>query len=223
MKNRIIASVMATFFFALCLMLQFPGEAQAGHMTTLFSTGVLRLADNEKWEKQYTTYEGKFKVRFRKLANSSNSRRYHLIVWWDDKRIADGYCHENYGGYSFDIYQDRSTKRLFLALKTSYRDVLMGYEPWNGRLEKYADSKNFYSPIGNPRMHVDSDGDISLAFIGNGYETPTEYQLYWVEAKRWFGYRDVTYRPYNYEVYYDTTHVYDDEELYYVETNILDD
>ena len=105
-------------------------------------------------------------------------------------------------------------------------------------------SRNYYSPLNNPRMRIDKDGDVLLSFIGNGREIPMEYKLFWVEDARWFGYKDVTYRPqpaaptapqapvyyepeYTYESYYEpstpeeASYSYEEEELYYEETSVV--
>lgn len=169
--------------------------ARAGNFSLLASTGILKLDDDQAWEKSYKTSEGKFKIRFRKLWNASAKKKYHLIVWWDGKRIADGYCPKTASGYSFNVFRDTSTDRIFFALETWGRVVLMGYETANGRLEKYADSVDYYSPLPNPELRLSPSKDLMLTFVGNGRQNPTRYQLFWDEPKRWFGYRDVTIHP----------------------------
>ena len=139
--------------------------------------------------------KGKFKIRFRNLWNASAKKKYHLIVWWDGKRIADGYCPKTASGYSFNVFRDKQTDRIFFALETWGRVVLMGYETQNGRLEKYADSVDYYSPLPNPELRLSPGKDLMLTFVGNGHENPTRYQLFWDEQARWFGYRDITIHP----------------------------
>ena len=56
-------------------------RVEAGNFETLAATGLLSLNSNEKWEENYNTSLGKFKIRFRKLAFSAESKRYHLIIW----------------------------------------------------------------------------------------------------------------------------------------------
>ncbi len=161
----------------------------------LASTGTLQLSNNQAWEESYKTDLGKFKIRFRKLWNNSEKKKFHLIIWWNDKRIADGYCPSNSSGYSFKIFQDQNTSRIFVALETRPRIVLMGYDPVANRLEKYVDSKAYYTTRGNPRMLIDGDKDLLLSFIGNGYGIPDNYKLFWDAKNNWFGYKDVTVRP----------------------------
>ncbi len=164
--------------------------AHAGDFTVLADTGVLNLGDNQKWEKVYNTDHGKFKVRFRKLWNSSEKKRYHLIIWWNDKRIADGYCPKNDSGYSFHIYQENQTERIFVALETPLRVVLMGYEPWNGRLEKYIESKDYYSTGPYPKLYLDWEGNMRLSYYNEKRQQCNDYIMTWNEDTRWFGYQD---------------------------------
>ncbi|MBP5199099.1 MAG: hypothetical protein J6Z82_00405 [Schwartzia sp.] len=173
-----------------CFLGSLPGVAHASNFTVLADTGLLNLGDDEKWEKTYKTDQGKFKVRFRKLWNSSEKKRFHLIIWWDDKRIADGYCPKNDSGYSFHIYQENESGRIFVALETTLRVVLMGYEPWNGRLEKYIDSKDYYSSGPYPKLHLDRHGDLRLSYSNERWQRCNDYIMTWDEDARWFAYRD---------------------------------
>ena len=68
----------------------FSHTTYAGSFTQIADTGILNLGEDEKWEKSYNTSHGKFKIRFRKLFFGSDEKKYHLIIWWNDKRIADG-------------------------------------------------------------------------------------------------------------------------------------
>ena len=177
---------------ALCLM--FTAQiASAGSFQQIAATGFLKLSDNEKWERSYTTSAGTFKIRFRRLMGASDAKKYHLIVWWNDKRIADGYCPLNKKGYQFKIYKDTATDRIFVDMETKAQVVLFGYENKNQKLEQYADSKNYWSKEGNPVMFVDTDGDLQMKFAGsNNDEYCTRYKLFWDESAKWFGYKDVT-------------------------------
>ena len=169
--------------------------AFAGSFSMLASTGTLQLGNNQAWKQEFKTDIGKFKISFRKMWNSSDKKKYHLFIEWNKNRILDGYCPSNKTGYSFKIFQDKATSRLFVALETRDRIVLMGYDPLANRLEKYVDSKDYYSKRGNPQILVDKDKDLVLSFIGNGYGIPTEYKLFWDAKNNWFGYKDVTVRP----------------------------
>ncbi len=219
-----------TNILLICLMAIFARTASAGSFVMLADTGILRLRDNQAWEQSYKTNHGKLKIRFRKLWNASSKKKYHLIIWWDGKRIADGYS-PDYNGYEIKIFQDLATTRIFVALETRPRTVLMGYDPVANRLEKYADSKEYYSTRNNPRFIVDDAGDLMLSFIGNGYGYPTNYKLFWDAGRNWFGYRDVTIRPaeseYEEETQYQGDYSYEEDrtelqnvttgELYYEE------
>lgn len=186
MKQRIlILFVLALFVVSLS------GLAHAEGFTVLADTGILNLKDDQAWEKIYKTDYGKFKVRFRKLWNSSAKKRFHLIIWQNDKRIADGYCPKNDSGYSFHIYQENESGRIFVALESVLRVVLMGYEPMNGRLEKYVDSKEYYSSGSYPKLHLHRDGHLHLTFSDERWRPCNDYQMIWDEDSRWFGYRDL--------------------------------
>lgn len=167
----------------------------AGSFSMLASTGPLQLSNNQAWKKEYQTDIGKFKISFRKMWNKSDERKYHLFIEWNKKRILDGYCPSNSSGYSFKIFQNQESSRIYVALETVGRTVLMGYDPVADRLEKYADSKEYYSRIGRPRFLVDKDKDLSLVFVGDGHENPTVYKLFWDAKNNWFGYKDVTVHP----------------------------
>ena len=182
----------SVFLFLAFMLVSLHDVAYASNFTVLADTGLLNLGDDEKWEKTYKTDQGKFKVRFRKLWNSSEKKRYHLIIWWDDKRIADGYCPKNDSGYSFHIYQEHPTKRIFVALETPLRVVLMGYEPWNGRLEKYIDSKDYYTSGVYPKLHLHRDSNLHLSYSDQRWRPCNDYKMTWNEDARWFGYQDMT-------------------------------
>ncbi len=195
---------LAGLAFFVCLMVSASPLAYAGDFVTLAQTGVLQLKNDQAWEKSYQTDLGKFKIRFRKLWNKSEKKKYHLLIWWNGERIADGYCPSSRYGYSFKIFQNQATQRIYVALETPSRVSLMGYDQVANRLEKYADSKAYYSPQPNPRLFVDRNGELILSFIGNGKVIPTKYRLFWDAGKNWFGYQDVTQRPVETEEQEDT-------------------
>ncbi len=184
--KKFIGILLALIYFLGAL----PSIARAGDFTVLADTGVLNLGDDQAWEKVYKTEYGKFKVRFRKLWNSSPKKRFHLIIWQNDKRIADGYCPKNDSGYSFHIYKENESGRIFVALETTLRVVLMGYEPFNGRLEKYIDSKEYYSSGPYPKLHLDREGDLRLSYSNEHWQRCNDYIMTWNEDARWFGYQD---------------------------------
>lgn len=184
-----------SFFVLLLCLVSFCGVlplANAGHIQQLADTGILQLKDDQKWEKTYETSQGKFKVRFRKLAFASDEKKFHLIIWWNKDRIADGYCPKNTYGYQIKIFREEENDRIFVDLETISRTVLMGYEPLNKKLEKYVDSRDYWTQDNKPTFLVDSDNDLQLRFKGDGGEYTTRYKLFWDESARWFGYKDVT-------------------------------
>lgn len=186
---------MKKFLSVICMafcLLFFSSTANAGRFNTLAMTGWLQLGNDQAWEESYKTDEGKFKIRFRKLLFGSDAKRYHLIIWWNGKRIADGYSPEGQQ-YAFKIFEDSETKRIFVMLQTRQRAVLMGYEPNNQKLEKYIDSKDYYSNLPYPSMNVDSDGDLQLSFSDNVNGVgPIRYKFIWNKDVNWFGYQNVS-------------------------------
>ncbi|SHF25932.1 hypothetical protein [Schwartzia succinivorans] len=188
MVKKIILSMLVAFFLTgVC------SVTYAGNFRTLAMSGWLKLGPDQAWEKSYDTENGKFKIRFRKLMLGSDAKRYHLIIWWNGKRIADGYSPEG-SQYAFKIFEDGDTKRIFVMLETLGRAVVMGYEPNNQKLEKYIDSLDYYS--GNlpyPIMDVDSEGDLRLSFSStmNGLG-PIRYKFVWNKDVNWFGYSNAS-------------------------------
>lgn len=170
----------------------FSGTASAGKFSHMADTGILNLGEDQKWEKSYHTSGGEIKIRFRNLRWASSEKKYHLIVWINDKRVADGYCPINKYGYRFKIFKERTTNRIFVNLEMQNRTVLFGYEPKNEKLEQYVDSKNYWSKDNGPTFLVDKEGDLQLRFVGDGDEYTTRYKLFWDEDARWFGYKDAT-------------------------------
>ena len=169
-------------------------QASAGNFETLAVTDFLQLGDDEKWEKSYNTSLGKFKIRFRKLLWSSDAKRYHLIIWWNDKRITDGYCPENGYGYAFRVFHDEATDRIFVVINSVGHAVMFGYDPINKKMEKFVDSNNYYNNGKYPYIKVDGDNDLLLGFLNKDGKETTKYKLFWDASANWFGYKDVTPR-----------------------------
>ncbi|MDO4960196.1 MAG: hypothetical protein Q4E68_13200 [Prevotellaceae bacterium] len=185
---------------------------EAGEFVQLADSGKLSLGLDKAWSRTYTSGKDKIKVQFRNLMLASSKSRYHLIVWWNGKRIADGYCPEVRGGYQIKVFQNGSDKRIFISLNTQYRSVLLGYEPEVNKLHKYVDSKDFATNAPIPTMAINMrTKDIMLLFTGAGRNAsnPVKYRLLWDSKAKWFGYSDET-------VYYtETDEEEDDEPEYY--------
>lgn len=167
------------------------GTANAGNFSLLASTGRLSLDNEQAWSKSYKTERGTFKVQFRKLRNASDKKKYHLIIWWDGKEIADGYSPKLDGGYRFEIFREDTTDRVFVSLETMQRIVIMGYDPKAGRLEKYIDSQD-YNSAPTPQLFVNMNNDLILSYASTGNGYPPCYKFIWDENKRWFDYQDIT-------------------------------
>lgn len=189
MLRRILAAVLL-----LAALVALPVRTEAGHFTQLAYTGLLQLSENGKWEKSYQTSAGEFKIRFRKMFLASDAKRYHLIIWWNGERIADGYCPEHYSGYTFTIFKENDSDRVFADIETYRRAVLFGYDPVKKKLEKYVDSKNYWTsdPTYNPIFTVDEAGDLHLDMGSTTDKYRTQYKLFWDKKANWFGYRDMT-------------------------------
>lgn len=185
---------------------------EAGDFVQLADSGKLSLGRDKAWSKTYSSGQNKIKVQFRNLMLASSKSRYHLIVWWNGNRIADGYCPEVQGGYRIKVFQNGPDKRVFISLNTQYRSVLLGYEPEANKLHKYIDSKDFATSAPFPNMTINmKTKDIMLLFTGAGRNAsnPVKYRLYWDSGAKWFGYSDET-------VYYtETDEEEDDEPEYY--------
>ena len=177
------------FFFFIAIQ----GNVHAGNFTTLASTGALNLGEDAAWSRAYKTDGGEFKIQFRKLKLGDVHKRYHLIIWWNDERIADGYCPENDPGYGFKIFKDTGSNRIFVSLETKLRLVLLGYEPKTKKMIKYVDSKDYDSYLPYPLIGVDGDGDLRLTYINKSSDkNNVKYKLFWDAGTNWFGYKDIT-------------------------------
>ncbi len=216
--------VFSVIIMVIC-MISFCGSALAGGFRPIAASGRLHLGEDQAWEREYKTKDGKIKIRFRNLRLAVSKKKYHLIIWWNGKRILDGYSPKSRYDYSFKVFRDDSTDRIFIAMETAPRVVLYGYDPNAGKLHKYVDSNNYYSPVGGPVLTVDRDSDLRLSFLGRGKGAPTSYKLFWDEKKSWFGYEDVTVRTqYDEEEDDDEQYeapVYENEELFYIEDEVV--
>ncbi len=91
------------------------------------------------------------------------------------------YREENSGRYfySIDIYFDENT---------TYHSYLVGHDETDACYE-YLDSYNFAGTyITNPHIWC-KDGFLYLGNHGPIFEADAEYQLYWSDESRWFGYQ----------------------------------
>jgi hypothetical protein len=205
-------SLVLTFLVAVGVLLGVTTPVEAGNFVQVADTGVLQLKANEKWEKEYRTKMGDVKIRFRNLANAKDNKRCHLLIWWRDPgtakyvRVADGYSPKNTFGYSFKVFRDNSTGRVYFAMDAHGRVVLYGYDTFARKLEMYVDSINYWSPLPLPTMLARQDGDLELRFDNvNRTANPTRYRLFWDVQRNWFGYQDL-----NVPVYHDVPATYDD-------------
>ena len=208
-----------TFLVAVSELLSGTTPAEAGNFVQVADTGVLQLKVNEKWEREYRTKMGDVKIRFRNIVDfrdivngNKDNNRYHLIIWWRDPgtkkytRVANGYCPKNIFGYSFKVFSNKQTGRVYFALDAHGRLVLYGYDTIAGKLEMYVDSNNYWSPLPLPSMLVREDGDLELRFDNVSHTvSPTRYRLFWDAGRNWFGYEDL-----NIPVYNETPVTYDD-------------
>ena len=168
--------------------------ASAGNFETLAETGILQLGKDEKYEKQFDTKDGVFKIRLRKLRLGPDRKRYHVIIWRNDERILDGYCPQNDLGYGISVFRGNTSNRLFFCVSGLTRTELFGYERKNNKIEKYIDSRDYYSPYPWSAMVVDADNDLRL-ITTDGESANVQYKFFWVPSKNWFGYKDVSVYP----------------------------
>ena len=207
-----IWGLVLSFLVAVSVLLGVISPAEAGNFVQVADSGVLQLKANEKWEKEYRTKVGDVKIRFRNLANAKDNKRYHLIIWWRDPgtkkyvRVAHGYTPKNTFGYSFKVFRDNQTGRVYFVLDAHGRLVLYGYDTVARKLEMYVDSKNYWSTQPLPGILVRPDGDLELRFDNvSRTAKPTQYRLFWDAGHNWFGYEEL-----NVPVYNETPVTYDD-------------
>ena len=147
-------------------------------------------------DETFNTNDGKLRFQLRKLANSSAEKRMHAIAWLNDKRIYEEYFPDVYGEYSFRAIKNTADSRQFYVIESLERSIMLGYEPVNGKLEIYIDSRNYArNAAANPTIVALKNGDLILAFENPTQNISARYLFTWDKSKNWFAYSDLgTYR-----------------------------
>lgn len=148
------------------------------------------LKDDQALNEVFTTPYGELKVQARKLANSSSQKRFHFLVWLNNKRIDDTHLPKVEYGYTFRVFKNLSNGTLFYSVGSIERATLVGYSPEKNKLEVYIDSNNYAHEKGSyPYIVATKNGDLILAFEkGNSYR---RYKFNWDNKAKWFGYSDL--------------------------------
>lgn len=155
-----------------------------------------QLLDNQAFIETFSTEYGTLKFQWRKLWQSSRSKRMHLTAYMNDKLIADSYYPEVDYGYTFRAIKDTSNNRQFYVVQSIERAYLFGYVPEAEKLAVYIDSKNYAHDFeAYPYIVALKNGDLVLAFeqvnVGDRKPERMRYRFTWDKAKNWFGYANV--------------------------------
>lgn len=151
------------------------------------------LKDDQALTETFTTPYGKLKFQMRKLWQTGDDKRMHLIAFLNDKRIADQYYPKVDFGYTFRVIKNTNNSELYYVVQSIDRAYLFGYSPNSGKLETYIDSQNYAHAQGAyPYIVALKNGKLVLAFEKNGANASRQrYQFHWDSSSNWFGYSDL--------------------------------
>lgn len=150
------------------------------------------LDSDQAVDETFNTNDGKILLQLRRLANSSDEKRMHVIIKLEDKRIYDEYFPDVWGGYTFRAIKNTADSRQFYVIESRDRAFMIGYSPANKKMEVYIDSQNYYCEFsGSPKIVTTRGGDLVLAFENSDASLSARYIFSWDEQKQWFGYRSL--------------------------------
>ena len=154
------------------------------------------LDSDQAVDETFNTNDGKILLQLRRLANSSDEKRMHVIIKLDDKRIYDEYFPDVWGGYTFRAIKNTADSRQFYVIESRDRAFMIGYSPANKKMEVYIDSQNYYHDFpAAPSIVATTNGDLILAFDNSAGNLSARYRFTWDDAKQWFAYENIgTYR-----------------------------
>lgn len=156
--------------------------------------GMRDLSQDEAASETFQINEGTLKLQIRKIRQNADSKKYHALVFLNDKRIFEDYFETVPGGYTFKVFKDTINNNLFIATSSMRRAWLAGYLPSSGEYVTYADSINYYNDFpAYPTFDVLKDGNVVLAFVSQNMQNPYfhAYRFTWDNSKNWFAYRDI--------------------------------
>ena len=178
-----VLSLLIMAFAAVC-------SAETYQMTYEAKNFTEDLKNDQALSETFSTPYGALKLQMRKLWQSSNDNRLHLIAWLDGKKIADEHFPKVDYGYTFRAIKNTSNSDLFYVIQSIDRACLFGYSPAKKELVVYIDSLNYAHDQGAyPHIVVLKNGDLVLAFEkGNKCR---RYRFNWDANANWFGYSDL--------------------------------
>lgn len=153
------------------------------------------MKDNDLRSETFNTPYGEMKFQMRKLWNSKNDNKMHVLVYLKDKKIYESYLPQVDYGYTFKVIKNSADNRQFFVLQSIERALLMGYSPENDKMEIYIDSVNYYHNFeAYPYIGVLKNGELVLAFeqinVGKKIPARQRYRFVWSEKSNWFAYID---------------------------------
>lgn len=196
------------FFSAIalaCLLVLGANVCSAGSFQTIYTSENFSatLKNDQSIDETFNTNDGKIRLQFRRLINTSVDKRMHAIIWLNDERIFDEHFPDVYPAYTFRTFKDTSNSRLFFVIQSSERAQMLGYSPAAKKMEVYIDSQNYYCEFsGSPKIVTTKGGDLILAFENSDASLSARYLFSWDEQKQWFGYRSLG--TYHYSINRDT-------------------
>ena len=192
---------MKKFFSAimfLCLLIFGVNVNAAGTFQTVYNSENFSetLKNDQAVEETFNTNDGKIRLQFRKLLNSSSEKRLHGIIWLEDERIYDEHFPAVARGYTFRMIKNTADNRQFYVIQSAERAMLLGYSSFARKMEVYIDSKNYYRDFdGSPIILATKNGDLILAFENSSGSLSARYLFTWDKKKQWFAYSNLgTYR-----------------------------
>ncbi len=154
-----------------------------------------RLGTDKAWVHKFNTPDGEMTFQIRNRANSTEEKRFHLLVKLGKDKVYEWYYPKLYqGGYTFTTIKDTTTSRLFFAIQSPNEAYIYGFDGMAGKFQTYVDSHNYRNNFnGSPKIAVLRDGSLVLAFepyYGGSNAYNQRYYFSWNEYNRWFAYTD---------------------------------
>ncbi len=168
----------------------------------------VQISKTEAWKDSFITPDGKITVQIRSLLAANDKGRYHVIMWRDDTRVHDEYLPEVKSGYWFRAVREEENDKTFFVIACRERAKLYGYDADAGKMQVYADSKNFYSGVPNGEANITplNGGALVLSFenFDNEDSFSHRYDLEWDADAGWITYTDMGtgYQPVMKEMQY---------------------